>query len=121
MSGPYRYQNNPLHGQGNPYAYQPGGPPSGPGVNPGQPNPSYTGQPFGQTGQGSPDFFPLQNVYQNVSPEMLNTGLSVGKNIIQNEWDKRMTGVSSFWLTLKIYFAVSAQPQDFYVLFMIQK
>lgn len=64
-------------------------------------------QPPSSMGQGQPDFFQFQNVYQNVSPEMINTGLNVGKNLIQSEWDKRMTGVSSFWLTLKIYFAVS--------------
>lgn len=46
--------------------------------------------------------------FQNVSPEMLNFGLSAGQDIINKQTSKWMPGVSVFWLNLKFYFSVGA-------------
>jgi hypothetical protein len=99
MSGPYNYQTNPLQGKSNPYFYsQPTD------VN----DPHQAGSSTTNPSTGNPqDFFQFSNVYDNVSPEMLNSGLAVGQSLFRREWEKRMPGVSSFWLTVKIYFAVS--------------
>jgi hypothetical protein len=43
----------------------------------------------------------------NFSPEMLNFGLSAGQDLINRQKAKWMPGVSDFWSSLKIYFAVS--------------
>jgi hypothetical protein len=42
----------------------------------------------------------------NVSPEVLNFGLSAGQDIINRQRARWMPGVSDFWHSLKIYFAV---------------
>ena len=51
----------------------------------------------------------MQNQFQNanLSPEMLNFGISAGKQIISRQQAKWMPGVSDFWSSLRIYFAVS--------------
>eukprot|EP01041_Mallomonas_annulata_P004367 gene4366-8693_t len=54
---------------------------------------------------GGPDFF--GNTFQNVSPEMLNFGLSAGQDIISKQRERLMPGVSIFWNSLKVYFAVN--------------
>jgi hypothetical protein len=54
-----------------------------------------------QQQQQRPDFL------SGISPEMLNMGLSAGKNMFSAERDKWMPGVSTFFSALKIYFAVS--------------
>jgi hypothetical protein len=46
------------------------------------------------------------NSFQNVSPEMLNFGLHAGQDLLQKQKDRFMPGVSTFWQSLKIYFAV---------------
>jgi hypothetical protein len=43
----------------------------------------------------------------HVSPQMLNYGLGMGQEMINKQRDKWMPGVSGFWNSLKIYFAVS--------------
>lgn len=64
---------------------------------------SHQGQGQGQ-GQGQPqDFFK----FQNVSPEMLQFGLSTGQDLLTKQRDRWMPGVSGFWQSLKIYFSVS--------------
>ena len=47
------------------------------------------------------------NSIPNVSPEMLNMGLSAGQDMLNKQREKWMPGMSSFWLSLKYYFAVS--------------
>ena len=58
-----------------------------------------------ETGQG--DF--IQNQFQNAnfSPAMFDLGISAGKSIIDKEQAKWMPGISDFWSSLRIYFAVS--------------
>ena len=43
----------------------------------------------------------------NVSPEMLNFGLSAGQDMLNKQRDRLMPGMSTFWNSLKIYFAVN--------------
>lgn len=43
----------------------------------------------------------------NVSPDMLNFGLSAGQDIINKQRDRFMPGMSTLWNSLKIYFAVN--------------
>eukprot|EP01038_Epipyxis_sp_PR26KG_P013038 gene13038-17474_t len=50
---------------------------------------------------GNEDFF------RNVSPEMVNYGLTAGASIIKAQQDRFMPGVSGFWIGLKLYFVVS--------------
>ena len=45
--------------------------------------------------------------FQSVSPEMINYGFNVGQDLISKQRDKWMPGVSGFWNSLKIYFAVN--------------
>lgn len=47
------------------------------------------------------------NLFNNVSPEMINFGLNAGQNMINQQRDKWMPGVSGFWHSLKYYFLVS--------------
>lgn len=54
-------------------------------------------------GPQNQDFFK----FQNVSPEMLQFGLSTGQDLLNKQKDRFMPGVSGFWNSLKIYFAVS--------------
>lgn len=63
-------------------------------------NAGYSNMPASQNPQ---DFFK----FQNVSPEMINLGISAGQDIISRQKDKWMPGLSSLWLSLKYYFAVS--------------
>jgi hypothetical protein len=51
----------------------------------------------------------LTGQFQNttISPEMLNFGLSAGQDLVNRQKAKWMPGVSDFWSSLKIYFAVS--------------
>ena len=44
--------------------------------------------------------------YNKLSPEMLNVGLSAGQELFNRQKAKWMPGVSDFWTSLKIYFAV---------------
>ena len=53
------------------------------------------------------DFINRQFQGSSISPEMLNFGLSAGQKILSQQQAKWMPGVSDFWTTLKIYFAVS--------------
>lgn len=53
------------------------------------------------------DFLKGQFQNTNLSPEMLNYGLSAGQDIINRQRAKFMPGFSDFWCSLKIYFAVS--------------
>lgn len=43
----------------------------------------------------------------NLSPEMLNYGYSAGQQILRSQRAKYMPGLSDFWSSLKVYFAVS--------------
>lgn len=52
-----------------------------------------------------PDFL---NSFQNVSPEMINFGLHAGQDMLQKQKERFMPGVSTFWQSLRIYFAVSS-------------
>lgn len=53
---------------------------------------------------GTPaDFFK----FQNVSPEMLNLGMHAGQDLLMKQRERWMPGISGFWSSLKIYFAVS--------------
>ena len=58
-----------------------------------------------EMGQG--DF--IQNQFQNAnfSPAMFDLGIRAGGEIISNTHAKWMPGVSDFWSSLRIYFAVS--------------
>ena len=60
---------------------------------------------MGQGGQQN-DLF---NSIPNVSPEMLNMGFSAGQDMINKQKEKWMPGMSSFWVDLKVYFAVSRE------------
>ena len=51
-----------------------------------------------QAGNGQ-DFF-------RMNPEMINFGLSAGQDMINKQRERIMPGVSGFWVSLKIYFAV---------------
>lgn len=51
--------------------------------------------------------FPAQEYLKNVSPEMINLGIHAGQDMLNQQRDKWMPGVSGFWLSLKYYFAVS--------------
>lgn len=54
----------------------------------------------------SADIFKMAGM-QNVSPEMLSFGLNAGQDLLNQQKQKWMPGVSGFWNTLKIYFAVN--------------
>lgn len=58
-----------------------------------------------ETGPG--DF--IQNQFQNAnfSPAMMDFSIKAGEQIISNQKAKWMPGVSDFWSSLRIYFAVS--------------
>jgi hypothetical protein len=60
--------------------------------------------------QGNPQEFYQQ--YPKISPEMINFGFSAGKDIINRQKDKWMPGVSDFWTSLKIYFAVNTTTES---------
>jgi hypothetical protein len=62
----------------------------------------YGGQNAGANGQPAP------NMFNNVSPEMINFGLNAGQNMLNQQRDKWMPGVSGFWHSLKYYFLVSS-------------
>lgn len=55
-----------------------------------------------QQGGQPPNFF-----NGAISPEMLNLGFNAGKNMLNAQRDQWMPGVSTFWSSLKIYFAVA--------------
>jgi hypothetical protein len=63
--------------------------------------PSSVGSGGGNASSDAPVF-----KFQNVSPEMLNFGISAGQDIINKQTSKWMPGVSVFWLNLKFYFSV---------------
>ena len=86
MSQFQQYNQGAAYGQGGPGLYNRGG--------------GGAGGPQG--GPAPQDFF--KNV--NVSPEVLNFGLSAGQDIINRQRARWMPGVSDFWHSLKIYFAV---------------
>lgn len=92
-SGPYGGHS----GSGGGYAY--GGQ--------GNINPNSTNNPA-----AVPQQFPGRDMLglQNVSPEVLNYGLHAGQNILRQQTDRLMPGVSNFWLSLKYYFSVSLFP-----------
>lgn len=66
----------------------------------------YRSQPphGGNSGNPQDNYFRFP---QNVSPEMLNYGLTAGQDLISKQRDRFMPGVSGFWISLKYYFAVS--------------
>ena len=59
--------------------------------------------PQGMNPGMNPDFFK----FQNVSPEMINFGMHAGQDLLNKQRDRWMPGVSQFWHSLKIYFAVN--------------
>mmetsp|Transcript_34916 Transcript_34916/g.33211 ORF Transcript_34916/g.33211 Transcript_34916/m.33211 type:complete len:272 (-) Transcript_34916:74-889(-) len=65
--------------------------------------------PTSSSGGGTNQNDLLKGQFQNtnLSPEMLNYGLSAGQDIINRQRAKFMPGFSDFWCSLKIYFAVS--------------
>ena len=73
----------------------------------------YGGNPSGNNPSTNPRGFPQQIPggemlgLQNVSPEVLNFGINAGQNILKQQTDRWMPGVSNFWLSLKYYFSVS--------------
>jgi len=69
--------------------------PAGPGVG---------GGGGGGGGVGGGEFY--NKLGSNLSPEMLNVGLSAGQELFNRQKAKWMPGVSDFWTSLKIYFAV---------------
>jgi hypothetical protein len=97
------YQYNPQ--QGGPYnpglnnnAQYPQGAPA---------NPGYVGNP------GGAGHFPGEELLGNLknpSPEVLQFGLNIGKQLIQNQSDQWLPGLSGFFLNLKYYFAVRIFP-----------
>lgn len=73
-----------------------------------QPNMQQGNFPQFNQGQGGPNTgFSIPNV----SPEMLNMGFSAGQDMLNKQREKWMPGVSSFWLSLKYYFAVSYENE----------
>jgi hypothetical protein len=64
--------------------------------------PSQSQQQMG--GPGSMDPF-MRGM--NVSPEMLNFGLTAGQDMLNKQRDRLMPGMSTLWTSLKIYFAVN--------------
>ena len=79
------------------------------GYRSGQSAPFYSQQGGVSGGQQNNNYEQQQhpNFLSGISPEMLNMGLSAGKNMFSAERDKWMPGVSTFFSALKIYFAVS--------------
>lgn len=67
----------------------------------------YSQQPgdMGGGGGGQPG---QPNFLGGISPEMLNMGLSAGKNMLSAQRDQWLPGLSTFFSALKIYFAVSS-------------
>jgi len=68
-------------------------------------NMSYRGNSSRETSASPSEFF-LQNFTKNVSPEMLNLGLSAGQASIDRVVWQVWPGMSNFWTSLKTYFAV---------------
>ena len=83
----------------------------------------YGGQPPHQYGnQGPPSFYSRPHAHDGndgygggpgqpnflggISPEMLNMGLSAGKNMLSAQRDQWLPGLSTFFTAIKIYFAV---------------
>ncbi len=56
----------------------------------------------GQSQPNNNDYFGLTKVAQN---EMINTGLSVGRDALIKHSDKISVGAVSFWSSLKFYFS----------------
>lgn len=56
---------------------------------------------------GGPGGDPMQMFKGENANMLLNMGLSQGQNMLKSQSDKWMPGVSSFWNSLKIYFAVN--------------
>lgn len=63
--------------------------------------PQGFGPPQGQGGVGG------NQKNWNVSPEMLNFGISAGQDLLNKQRDKLMPGAHTLWNSLKIYFAVN--------------
>lgn len=70
-------------------------------------------QPFQQTSSHQQNFYNQQQDsqqffgFQNVSPEMLNFGISAGKDMLNKQREKLMPGVEIVVSTLRSYFSVS--------------
>lgn len=66
-------------------------------------------QPFQQQVplQGPPGGPNSQQYFPNVSPELINYGLSAGTNVLNQNADKWTAKASGFWTSLKFYFSVS--------------
>lgn len=65
-------------------------------------NQGFYGGNSGNNGNNSP----VPDYLKNVSPEMINFGLSAGQDMLNKQRDKWMPGVSGFWHSLKYYFLV---------------
>jgi hypothetical protein len=62
----------------------------------------------GMTGGGSGGDASPMNFLQGENADMLmNYGLSQGQNLLRSQSERFMPGVSSFWSSLKVYFAVN--------------
>ena len=55
----------------------------------------------GQNAPGNADY------YTKLSPEMLNFGLSAGQDLLNRQKAKWLPGMTDFFISLRIYFAVS--------------
>ena len=70
------------------------------------PNQGFYGGNSGNNGNNGNNS-PVPDYLKNVSPEMINFGLSAGQDMLNKQRDKWMPGVSGFWHSLKYYFLVS--------------
>lgn len=69
----------------------------------------FNNQPFQQpvNNQGAPSGPHNQQYFPNVSPELINYGLSAGTDVLNKNADKWSAKASGFWTSLKFYFSVS--------------
>jgi hypothetical protein len=91
---PFKMYTSPPEANG--YAQQPGG---GPGIN--QKGYAQQGASGGMGGSN-------QNMLGSDQADMmLNLGISQGQNMLKQQQERWMPGISGFWQSLKIYFAVN--------------
>jgi len=88
--------------------YNPNG---GAPVNPTSQSQGYYGGNTNASNAGAQGNGNVPNMFNNVSPEMINFGLNAGQNMLNQQRDKWMPGVSGFWHSLKYYFLVSTTQQ----------
>ena len=89
------------------YRQQPGFPQQGGQQHPHQQIPQQSSGTYpggiigGQNAPGNADY------YSKLSPEMLNFGLSAGQDLLNRQKAKWLPGMTDFFISLRIYFAVS--------------